>query len=232
MKLICFFLLYCIFLTHSKIYINTNDIKYSFYDCKGAQRPYYAFLSFECSHFNGIYITASCNQTHLITRVHSDIHCQNFTETVAYGILKIFLNHSGRTNCTKFGFAADCRKTPFSYGYDGKYLTVGNFGMDSTCNISNIKTFTEFEREGCYIEGNDSIKYTSVQNFITLSPLSFYHWRYKNNHDCKGSEVETISEVNDICIKTKRGYLQIAMGVSNLNFSFFFLLTIILGILF
>jgi hypothetical protein len=136
MKLIFVFFSLCILWIKSEG-INPNLIKYSFYDCKGAQRPYYVFLTFNCSHFNGSYITASCNQTHLTTRVHSDTNCQNYTETVSYG----------RSNCSSNGMAADCSRTPFFYSYDGQSLSVRNYGSDSTCKDSNLQSFTEFERE-------------------------------------------------------------------------------------
>jgi hypothetical protein len=219
MKLFFVLVSLCTLWIQSK-YIDPSLIKYSFYDCKGAQRPYYAFLTFHCSHFNGSYITASCNQTHLTTRVHSDINCQNYTETVAYG----------RTNCTSNGMAADCRKTPFSYGYDGQYLQVRNYGLDSTCNDTNLKTFTEFGRGRCYMEGEDSVKYISVENLFNFSPFTFYHWRYKNNRQCTGSEFETVADYNNVCFKTKRGYVEV-QAASSLKINLIFIFLIVLGIL-
>jgi hypothetical protein len=225
MKTICFAFLLQIFWAQSYVYIDPNTIKFSFYECSGAQRPYFAFLTFECSHYNGSYITASCNQTHLITKVHSDINCQNYTQTEVYRILILLILNLGRGNCV------ECGKSPFSYADDGRYLTIRNYGLDSTCNISNIKSFIEYERDQCYIEGDDSVKFSSIQHFFTRAPYSYFYWRYKNNHKCEGSDVETISELNDICIKTKRGYLEIGMAVSSLNFNFFFTFLILLGIL-
>ena len=144
-----------------------------------------------------------------------------------------FLNFfSGRTNCTHEGLEVDCRGTPNNnFGYDGEDMAVYNYGSDSTCNSTNRISYSYLERDRCYVDGKDSVRYASVQTPIRRDPYSFYYWRYKNNQECKGNQVETISKLDNACFKTDLGYLSIASG-NTLKIQVTLILFVIFGILF